>query len=76
MSEATALPTVQQPLPRSQYFLGKKEKDSPHFSTGQISRREGEPPPINNFLSIKNEPTPASFSIIFGLYKQTIYFLQ
>ena len=31
---------------------------------------------ISNPLSFKNGPTPASFSCIFGLFKQTLQYLQ
>ena len=31
---------------------------------------------FSNFFLKKNGPTPASFSFIFGLFKQTLQFLQ
>ena len=36
----------------------------------------GQPHLVSKIIAIKNGPTPASFTFIFGLFIQTIQFLQ
>ena len=46
------------------------------ITTGQPAVPQPLPPNYFKFLFFKNGPTPASFSFIFGLFKQTLQFLQ